>query len=342
MALGTNMITTTTAAGGSANGKAFVPDLWSDEIAVAYKKNLVIANLIARMDHTGKYGAVVHVPSPVRTSAATFYASQGVQITPTVSTEGEFTVTINQHWVNSKQIPDVAEKQFMASYRRFITDDLSYSLAKAVDNYLHVTLAPTFRGASALAGSVIGSDGSTAWSATANTNTGNGAALTDAGIRKVTQTLDDLDVPGSDRFWVIPPAEKNRLLGLSRFTEQAFVGEAGSANSMRTGKVGDLYGVPVYVSSNCAFVDDNAGTATVAASQGTGTHYRQAIYAHRDSAVLVEQIKPRVQAQYKVEYLSDVLVADTLFGAALVRTLSTSAGSPDVTLDRGISVIVPA
>lgn len=341
MALGTNQITTTTASGGAGHGQSFIPDLWSDEIAAQYKRNLVAANLIARMDHAGKYGQVIHVPSPVRLAAATFFASQGNQITPQVSTEGEFTITINQHWVNAKQIPDVAEKQFLPSYRRFLTDDLSYSLAQAVDNFLHQTLFVTFRGASNLAGSVIGSDGKTAWSATANANTGNGSALSDAGIRTVTQTLDDIDVPGVDRFWVIPPAEKNRLLGISRFTEQAFVGEGGAENSMRTGKVGDLYGVPVYVSSNCAWIADNAGTATISGASGAGTNYRQAVYAHRDSAILVEQIKPRVQAQYKVEYLSDVLVADVLFGGAVVRTTVASGGGSNVAYDRGVSVIVP-
>ena len=343
MALGTNPVTTTTAA-------KFIPDLWSDEIAAKYKANLVGANLIARMDHTGKYGETVHVPSPKRSSATAFFASQGSQITPTVATESEFTIVINQHWVNAKQIPDVAEKQFLPSYRRFLTDDLSYSLALSVDNFLHQYIFSNIRSATTdysttfnsnthvLAGSVIGSDGKTAW---ANTSSGNGTALSDVGIRQVIQTLDDIDVPGMERFFCIPPVEKRRLMGIPRFTEQAFVGEAAAANTMRNGYVGELYGTPVYVSSNCLAFNDTSATVILAAvgATGTGLDYRQVVYGHRDVAVLVEQIKPRVQAQYKVEYLSDVLVADVLFGAALVRTADATTPS---TLDRGVSIIVPA
>ena len=39
MGLGTNHVTTTTSA-------TFIPEVWSDEIIAAYKKNLVAANLV--------------------------------------------------------------------------------------------------------------------------------------------------------------------------------------------------------------------------------------------------------------------------------------------------------
>jgi hypothetical protein len=39
MALGTNHVTKTTA-------DKFIPEIWSDEIIAAYKKNLVAANLV--------------------------------------------------------------------------------------------------------------------------------------------------------------------------------------------------------------------------------------------------------------------------------------------------------
>jgi len=37
----TNSVTTTTAAN-------FIPEIWSDEIVAAYKKNLVLANLVMK------------------------------------------------------------------------------------------------------------------------------------------------------------------------------------------------------------------------------------------------------------------------------------------------------
>jgi hypothetical protein len=313
MGLGTGQLTTTT-------GATFVPQLWSDDIAARYKKNLVIANNITQWDHSDKPGSVVNVPAPSRNAATNIYGSQGAALTFTAPTENSFTITINQHWATPKQIPDIAEKQFLTSYRKFITDDIGYSLASAIDTYLWTT-ARLYAGASQDAGAVIGGDGTTLWSATSN---GNGTALTDQGIRRIIQSLDDNDVPGTERFVAIPPVEKNRLLGNGRFTEQSFVGETGSGNSIRTGKVGNMYGMEVYVSSNSPSL-----------VQGTGT-FRGVVVAHKDSMILVNQILPRVQSQYKLEFLSDVLVADCAFGAAVVRTENT------VSLDRGRIAYVPA
>lgn len=318
MGLGSGQITTTT-------GATFVPQLWSDDVAARYKKNLVIANNITQWDHSDKPGAVVNVPAPSRNAATNIYGSQGGALTFTAPTESTFSVTINQHWATPKQIPDIAEKQFLTSYRKFITDDIGYSLAVAIDSYLWTT-ARLLRGASQDAGVVIAGDGSTVWNPSANGNAGNGTNLTDQGIRKMIQTLDDNDVPGTERFVALPPVEKNRILGNGRFTEMSFVGEQGSGNSIRTGKIGDLYGMGVYVSSN---------SPSVAATNGT-TFVRGVLVAHKDSIILINQILPRVQSQYKLEFLSDVLVADCAFGAAVVRTEATAS------LDRGILAYTPA
>lgn len=329
MALGTGQLT-------FSNVSFFIPALWADELAVRYKKNLVLANLVDNMDHTGKYGEVVHIPTSTRGTAAQYFSTPGQAVSFTAPTTNEFTITINQWWVHGKQLPDLVEKQSLPSLRKFIVNDMSYSLALAVDSYLHDQVASTLAGGAAVVtgtpnskaagGSVIGGDGVTTWNPAANTNTGNGSDLTDDGIRRMMQTLDDLDVPGDNRFWCVPPVAKRKLLGIPRFTEQAFVGEPGSENSIRNGYVGNLYGTPVYVSSNCSSFD-----ATDAA-----TAYRQVIYAHQSALILVNQIKPRVQAQYKVEFLSDAIVADVAFGAAVVRTENTAS------LDRGLSVVVPA
>lgn len=329
MALGTGQLTFT-------NVSYFIPALWADELAVRYKKNLVLGNLVDNLDHSGKYGEVVHIPTSTRGTAAQYFSTPGQAVTFTAPTTNEFTITLNQWWVHGKQIPDLVEKQSLPSLRKFLVNDMSYSLALAVDSYLHDQVAATLAGGAVITygspnskasgGSVIGGDGVTAWNPAANTNTGNGSDLTDDGIRRVIQTLDDLDVPGDNRYWVLPPVVKRKLLGIPRFTEQAFVGEPGGENSIRNGYVGNLYGTPIYVSSNCSSFD-----ATDAA-----TAYRQIVYAHQSAMILVNQIKPRVQAQYKVEFLSDAIVADVAFGAAPVRTENTAS------LDRGLSIIVPA
>ena len=59
MALGSNHQTTTT-------GATFIPELWSDEVIAGYKKNLVLGNLVTKINHAGKKGDTIHIPKPVR------------------------------------------------------------------------------------------------------------------------------------------------------------------------------------------------------------------------------------------------------------------------------------
>ena len=314
MALGTNNVTVTTAAN-------FIPELWSDETIAAYKSNLVVANKVTKMNHAGKKGDTVHIPSPTRGSASSKAA--GTEVTLIAATEGVVNISINKHYEYSRLIEDIVAKQAQASLRAFYTDDSGYALAKQVDTDL-LALFEGFQGGGTTDGSyaaaVIGSDGSTAYNDAANTNTGNGAALADAGVRKMAQTLDDVDVPLMDRCIVIPPVEKKNLLGLSRFTEQAFVGELGGGNSIRTGKVGDMYGMEVYVSTN----------AQAITADDTSTAYRIGGMFHKSALAHVEQMAIRTQSQYKQEWLADLYTADTLYGVGELRN------------DAGIAFVVPS
>lgn len=258
------------------------------------------------MNHQGKKGDVIHIPAPVRADANQKTAEN--QVTLITNTEGEVQVNIDKHFEYSRLIEDIVATQALNSLRQFYTDDAGFALSKRADTDLGALFAG-FQGGTAYSGAVIGSDGSTAFDGSASTNTGNGAALTDAGIRQMIQTLDDADVPMSQRYLVIPPVEKNNLLGIDRFTEQAFVGEVGAQNSIRNGRVGNVYGVEVYVSSNLPTVtaDDDSTT------------YRAAGMFHESAMVLVTQVAPRVQTQYKQEYLGDLLTVDMLYGVQELR-----------------------
>ena len=305
MGLGTAHVTLTTA-------DKFIPEIWSDEIIAAYKKNLVLANLIMKMNFKGKKGDTIHIPTPTRGSASAKAAS--TQVTLIAATESEVQVTIGKHYEYSRLIEDIVEAQALNSLRNFYTSDAGYALAKQVDTDL-VQLGRAFNGATvgtddyATAASstkaFIGGDGTTVY----NSSSSNASALTDAAIRRTIQRLDDNDTPMDGRFFIIPPSSRNTLMGLARYTEQAFVGD-GSA--IRTGEVGNLYGIPVFVSSNA---DTGAGTSTTD---------RICLMGHKDSMVLVEQVGVRSQTQYKQEYLGTLYTADTLYGVAALRTAASS------------------
>ena len=303
MALGTDNTTITSAAN-------FIPEIWSDEIVATYKKNLVVANLFKKMSMAGKKGDTIHIPSPTRGNAS--LKAVNTQVTLVADSVSDIAVLIDKHYEYSKLIEDMAEVQALASLRRFYTEDAGYALARQKDTSL-IQLGRGFNGGnaanSAYAGAFSGADGTTAYNAGANTGLG---ALTDAAIRRTIQRLDDSDVPMDGRFFIIPPSARNTLMGLARYTEQAFVGEAGGNNTIRNGEIGNLYGIPVFVSSNA---DTTSGT----------TACRVALLGHKDAAVMVEQQGIRTQTQYKQEYLGTLFTADTLYGVKELRDNSCFA-----------------
>ena len=304
MALGSNQVTTTIA-------NNFIPELWSDEVIGAYKKNLVVANLVTKLSHKGKKGDTIHIPVPARGSASAKAAN--TQVTLSAATNTVISVSIDQHYEYSKLIEDIAEVQSLASMRKFYTDDAGYALATQVDTKLF-SLGEGLQGgtvggsgAAAWETAVIGSNGSTAYTG----NSTNAADITDAGIRRMILTLDNADVPMDNRSLIVPPIAANDMLGINRFTEQQFIG---SGDAIRTGKIGQIYGVDVFITSN--------------APTPAGTD-RAGMLLHKDALVLCEQLGVRSQTQYKQEYLGDLFTSDTIYGVAELRN------------DAGVAFVVP-
>ena len=281
-----------------ANAGTFIPELWSDEIIAAYKQNLVMANLVSKMSFKGKKGDTLHIPKPTRGSAIVKAAATAVTIQQTANTE--VLLVIDKHYEYSRMIEDITEAQALSSLRKFYTGDAGYALAKQVDTDLLQLGRDSQGGDGTIAynKAVIGGDGSTLYTG------GNESAITDAGIRKVIQTLDDADVPMDGRVLVLPPVARNVMMGLARFTEQAFVGDVGAGNTIRNGEIGNVYGVKVYVSTNCE-------TATGDARIG--------MMFHKDAFVLGEQLGVRSQTQYKQEYLGTLFTSDMLYGVKELR-----------------------
>jgi len=313
MAYPTPAVTVTTA-------DKFIPEIWSDEIVASYKKNLVLANIVMKMNFKGKKGDVVHIPAPTRGNASAKAASTAVTLI--ADTETEVLVNINKHFEYSRFIEDIVEAQALNSLRQFYTADAGYALAKQVDTSL-IQLGRSANGGTAgsarYTAGLVGGDGTTTFDYSANGSTGNASALTDSAIRRTIQRLDDNDTPMDGRFFIIPPSSRNTLMGLSRYTEQAFVG---NGNAIRTGEIGNLYGIPVFTSSNA---DSASATADFPASGSAIA--RVCLMGHKDSMVLVEQVGIRSQTQYKQDYLATLFTSDTLYGVAALRSAATTGAA---------------
>ena len=307
------------AAGNTAKTEAatFIPEIWSDEIIAAYQKNLKMAPLVKKLAMSGKKGDKLHIPKPVRGDANAKAADTAVTII--ANTEGELTVDIDRHFEYSRLIEDIVEVQALNSLRQFYTEDAGYALATKIDTDLHSCGTGFGDGGSVVFSGTVAptdyqhtgcffNDGGTTTQYTDDTMVA-ADVFTDAFFRNMIQKLDDNNVPMESRVLIIPPSVRNTIMGIDRYVSSDFV----SGSTVNSGLIGNLYGVDVYVSANCATIE--AAGDNTASSIDT----RAALLFHKDAIVLAEQQSVRSQTQYKQEYLSTLYTADCLYGVQVYR-----------------------
>ena len=204
---------------------------------------------------------------------------------------------------------DITETQALSSMRGFYTSDAGYALSTQVDKDL------------ALLGKAIGdqtnnwvgtgsyyNDASSGLSAYAVDTVAAADTVNDAAIRGIIQKLDDNDVPFDERYFVIPPSLRNTIMGIDRYVSSDFVDGRGVAN----GRIGNLYGVEIYVTSHCETVES-------ASDNSAGGDLKAATMFHKEAFILAEQQNIRTQTQYKQEWLGTLFTADTIYGVKTYR-----------------------
>lgn len=293
---------------GVTNSATFIPEIWSDEVIAAYQKNLKMSPLVKKLSMTGKKGDTIHVPKPTR--GAAHAKSEAVAVTIQGNVEGELQIAIDRHFEYSRLIEDIAEVQAQNSMRQFYTEDAGYQLALKVDTDLmnaatgfgNGTLdlaAPT--GADWVNSNSYYFDATSGGLATfAAATVASGDNFTDEGFREAIKLLDDADVPMEDRCFVVPPAARKTIMGLARYVSSDFRDD----RTVKSGLIGNVYGVDFYVSSNCPTIETNV---------------RAALFFHKDAIIHAEQMSVRSQTQYKQEHLSTLYTSDTLYGVQVYR-----------------------
>ena len=297
----------------------FVPEIWSDEIIAAYQKNLKMAPLVKRMSMTGKKGDRIHVPKPIRGTANA--KAEATAVTIQANLETELTIDVDRHFEYSRLIEDIVEVQALSSLRQFYTEDAGYQLALKVDtDLMNVatgfgngtrTASPTDNGASWINSNSYYADNGADIATYAADTVLPADQIEDNHIRGLIKLMDDANVPMDNRVLVIPPAARKQIMGIDRYVSSDFVGGRG----VESGLIGNLYGVDIYVSSNCPVLE----TAAENTASGATADVRGCLFFHKDAVVLAEQMAVRSQTQYKQEYLSTLFTSDTLYGVETYR-----------------------
>lgn len=298
-------------------GIGFVPQIWSDEVIAAYEKNRKMATLVRKMPMTGKKGDTIHVPKPVRGTANAKLENTAVTIQANI--EGELSIVIDRHFEYSRFIEDIVEVQALNSLRQFYTSDAGYALALQTDTDLMNaatgfgdgtrTYSPNANGTSWVNSNSYYFNGSAGLAAYATDTVATGDNFTDLGFREAIKILDDADVPMEDRCLVIPPAARKSVIGIERYVSTDFR----DTNTVATGLIGNVYGVDIYVSSNCPVIETGANNSS------STLDTRGCLFFHHDAIVHAEQLAVRSQTQYKQEHLSTLYTSDCLYGVEVYR-----------------------
>lgn len=281
MPLGSNQMTTTT-------GTRFIPAVWSPEVLRAAENALVMAPLVKRFDSlvTGK-GNTINIPNLSNLTASA--KSLNTQVTLQSPTEANTSITINQHYESSFLVEDLLKVQSNYDLLSEYTSKAGESIARKVDSDLLGT-----------------------YSSSTNTDVGSyGNDITDAVILAGMEAIDLANAPMEDRAMVIYPTQKTALARIDKFVKADFLGQYQDPTVVRKGPNsrymwGDIYGVPVYYTKQ---TPQDAGTPTQ-------THN---LLFHKEFIGLAMQQAPRVQSDYIIEYLGNLVVVDVIYGYTALR-----------------------
>jgi N4-gp56 family major capsid protein len=276
MPLGTNQMTVTT-------GNSFRPNIWSQETIAARESNLVLVPLVKHYDRDiTSRGQAVLIPSVTNLTANLKVAN--TQVTLNAPTESTTTVTINQHYESSVLIEDILDAQSAYDLAKAYVEKTGYALAEKMDNFVATDMTNS-------ATQIVGAYGT---------------ALNDAQILVANRYLDNAKAPQTNRYMAVSPQGKQELLGIDKYIRYDAIGVGGDQNSIRSGQIGEIYGIRVFMSQNLVVT---AATPT----QNNHLMFQEEAYA------LAVQKDVKYASQYKLEYLGTLYTAQSLWGGKVQR-----------------------
>jgi len=262
-------------------GDVFIPEVWTNDLLVARESKLVMSNLVERLDQDAQDGGdTLHIDQISNLEA--YEKASSTSVTLQAPTETGVDLNLNRHFESSILIEDRLKLQAKRAYALLqkYSARAGYAIAKKMDSDL--------TGLYGSASNRVG-DGNT--------------SLTDANILLAFQYLDEADVPDEDRHFVVKPSAKTDLLNLDKFT---LYHNVNTTDAIRKAAIGDIYGADTFVTNQVTRV---VGSPSVDHN----------MLFHREAVALAVQMAPRIQFQYKQEYLGTLCTVDSLWGYAVQR-----------------------
>lgn len=272
---------------GATAASVFRPNVWSSEVLMFVKSNLVLLPLVKHYDaDVQEYGQTLEIPNVSAITAN--LKSQNTVVTLNYNTETKTTITLNKHYESSFIVEDLVKAQSKYDLRSDYTMAAAYAIAEKVDSSIATDMTTTWKTASQAYGAY-------------------GTALNDNLILTVNRYLSENKAPRTDRNIVVHPKGEAEMLAIDKYVRYDSLGQPANENPTKIGKIGQIYGAEVFVSQNLVYLD-------------TATDEYNHLFFHKEAWAVAMQVKPRTQAQYKQEYLGWLVTVDVLYGHGSLRS----------------------
>ena len=267
----------------------FIPEMWRDAILDYAERKFQLRNQVTDFSSMVSGGGdILNIPKIAEETAAAKSADSAV--TYSANTDGVRQLNINQHHYEAKRIEDIVRVQESADLFNAYAKSMGYALAKKVENFLATTLKGNTGNNTDLAGDNVMLP-----------------AELRAGLEKFLDS--NFDYTDGETYLYVNPKVYMGLMGQGDFTEAQKRGDG--ANPLVSGSVMEIYGMPVYASTDWS---ESEADGTI-----VGTAFK------KEACYFGQQIAPRVQSAYDIDHLATSVVADVLFGAVLSHAASSTA-----------------
>ena len=279
----------------TSSNQHFIPEIWSEGIYKFFERKSVLRALIedySAVFSGAGFGDVLHIPEISLISASDKTATEDVSYNAAATTETQ--LTVNKHKYVAKLFEDVLEIQGNVDMVAKYTKMMGEALARQVDADIYSELSNLEE----------------------SLNLDTDDTLTVAEFESALATLGENDIPymDGDVAMVVNPTLMADILNPSAGLASYFIRNdaSGEGSGLRTGNVGSLYGVDVYMSNSF-------GTG------GDSNTISGAIF-HKSACAIAVQQDVRVQSEYSIDALGTKVVADLLYGVKRIDDTDNKKG----------------
>ncbi len=256
---------------------------------------------------------------PVLGTATAAYHTVG---TPLVGANqikaNEKIITIDDLLISQAFISSLDEMKNHYDVRQTYSSELGKALARTYDQNVAKVIANASRASTTLSG---GNGGIVLTLANGNTASANvtGDELA-AAIYDIAQTMDERDIPPTDRFCVLPPAEYYKLAETATRTIDTDFNPQGNG-SFASGRVQMIAGIPVMMSNNVPQSNRSAATGENNAYNGDDSKTIGLVF-HKSAVgtVKLKDMSTEISgSDYGIMYQGTLLVAKYALGHGILR-----------------------